>query len=404
MEIISQKSNETALYAIKLLKSALSGIPTPEPDEGLDFDLLYRILDAHSVTNIAYLSLSKLKEQGVPRIVIPDEVKENYYMCIAKEANQQYETEILKERFEQEGIKYCILKGWFLKEYYASPDLRTMCDIDVLITEPDFDRCHKLMLESGFEVKHLSRIDNGYYKYPAVGFEIHRTLIGRSDELIFNYYTDIWERLEKVEDNQFEYRMKLEDFYVYMIVHIYKHFVVGGIGIRAIMDIFVFLRAVKDRLDFKYIESELAKIRLCGFNKAMTRLSLEWFSPDYNIRPLDMVGSYIVLSSTYGNTAYSVNSHMTNNTRKEDGSFENPGRIKYVYRVIFPKFFRYQYLYPSIKNRKYLVPFYWLHMWFTRFFIARDVSIFRTLIRLKHVDQKEIELLQDIKKQAGIEE
>ena len=55
--------------------------------------------------------------------------------------------------------------------------------------------------------------------------------------LLDAYYDNIWERLELEPGMSYIYRLKWEDFYIFMIAHLAKHFQSGGSGIRSVIDV-----------------------------------------------------------------------------------------------------------------------------------------------------------------------
>ena len=61
-------------------------------------------------------------------------------------------------------------------------------------------------------------------------------------------------------------RVSNEDFYIYHIIHMAKHFINGGIGIVHILDIWIMINAYRS-VDKDYIAGELKSIGLLDFEK-----------------------------------------------------------------------------------------------------------------------------------------
>ena len=57
--------------------------------------------------------------------------------------------------------------------------------------------------------------------------------------------------------------MSLEDEYIYNLIHLVEHFQNGGVGIRFVMDVYIYNRI--ETIDWEYIEAELAKLGLWEF-------------------------------------------------------------------------------------------------------------------------------------------
>ena len=49
------------------------------------------------------------------------------------------------------------------------------------------------------------------------------------------------------------------------MVHTYKHYAGGGMGLRTILDVYLYLRKNKE-LDFSYVEKELGKLNIVSKN------------------------------------------------------------------------------------------------------------------------------------------
>ena len=89
--------------------------------------------------------------------------------------------------------------------------------------------------------------------------ELHRAMIDESYETN-NYYDNIWEKVIKVENKKYLYKLSDEDFLIFMIAHAAKHFSGGGTGFRTIIDTYIYLE--NKSLDYEYIYQELEKMEL----------------------------------------------------------------------------------------------------------------------------------------------
>ena len=54
--------------------------------------------------------------------------------------NLAYELKRIYGVFEKNAIKHMPLKGAIIRNYYPSPELRTSCDIDILVSPEDLER------------------------------------------------------------------------------------------------------------------------------------------------------------------------------------------------------------------------------------------------------------------------
>lgn len=54
-------------------------------------------------------------------------------------------------------------------------------------------------------------------------------------------FDNVFDKLTKKSENSLEYVFKEEDFYIYFMVHTYKHLAGGGMGLRTILDVYLYL-------------------------------------------------------------------------------------------------------------------------------------------------------------------
>ena len=84
--------------------------------------------------------------------------------------------------------------------------------------------------------------------------EMQTHLIDEGYTLWYNYLEKIWGHCSSLPDKPNQYLMTKEDFYIYHVIHMAKHFLNGGIGIKHFLDLYIMNKN-------KYIES--AKVDSC---------------------------------------------------------------------------------------------------------------------------------------------
>ena len=73
-----------------------------------------------------------------------------------------------------------------------------------------------------------------------------------SNEVFYHYYKHIEEKLLKANEKSYKRLFSDEDFYIYMTAHSYKHYSVGGTGLRSLLDSFVFVKEKGKHLNWDY--------------------------------------------------------------------------------------------------------------------------------------------------------
>lgn len=84
-------------------------------------------------------------------------------------------------------------------------------------------------------------------------------------------------RLLPADGSAYCRKMTDEDFYLFILAHTCKHYSRGGTGLRSLLDVYMFLCAHPD-LDRAYLNAELDKLELTGFEEKLRRLSQKVFT------------------------------------------------------------------------------------------------------------------------------
>lgn len=217
--------------------------PDSERVNSMQLELIYRWAQLHSVIALTAFALEKVIE-------LPENFEQAKKKSIRRLALFDIERGRIYAQLNKEKIWHMSLKGIILKEYYPAFGLREMSDNDILCDADRMDDIKRIMEALGFQCTvYGERVDDTYVK-ALVSFEMHRNLFDERESALFHtYYKDIKSRLLPDEKADYEYSFTPEDFYLYMIAHEYKHYILGGTGLRSLLDIYVYLKQWKDKLD-----------------------------------------------------------------------------------------------------------------------------------------------------------
>lgn len=319
----------TAIADVVYLASCVVKDETPDKARaaGMDPERLYTAADRHLLTGVTACALERAG-------ICDPAFTQAWTKAIRKEALFTTERAAVLAELDRAGIWYAPLKGIVLKDCYPEFGLRQMSDNDILFDRTRSGDVRTIMETLGFEtVKyvHSPYDEDSYYKEPVCHFEMHRSLFKPNSGRMYDYYRDIKSRLLKDTDNACGYHFSDEDFYLYMIAHEYKHYTLGGTGLRSLLDTFVFLRAFDGRLDADYIHRELEKLRLTDFEGQNRSLALHLFGGEPLTKADGEMLDFILASGTYGTRANRVIYGI-----KQYGTGRR-GKLRYVYhRLVLP--------------------------------------------------------------------
>lgn len=380
------------LYLIQLLRAALHGKPPAAPPEDLDWRQLYTQADFHSVACTAYYGLLMLPEEQQPQPEVLGLFRKAAQIVLGRETMQQYEVQHIMEKLDSKGIPYLPLKGWKMKRLYPRPDMRSMCDVDILIRQEDMPEFPTIMKESGFELEYHGMHHDEYIKNATLSIEIHRLLF-EPDSDWYEYFKQYMERTSVLDSKRQERQLPQEDFYLYLIAHMAKHFRNGGTGVRSVMDVYVYQKAYGDSLDTAYVQREFEKLGLGGFARAMEELAQSWFAGEQirsDCHP--KMADYILNGGTYGLKDRGILSSV-----HEAGNHKG----KYLLRRFFPNRHFMAAQYPCIEKAPVLLPFFWGVRAFRTVFFRRE-SFKREMQTVYERDGEKREQIEEIWKDSGL--
>ncbi|MBQ6845919.1 MAG: nucleotidyltransferase family protein [Oscillospiraceae bacterium] len=358
---------------------------------------LFRFSETHNISNLLYLPLRKMqctKESESIKLF-----EEAYYKNVIFSTQQHQYLEQITEAFENNGIKHMKMKGSVLKYLYPDVSLRTSCDVDIYIGDSDPEKAKNIMLELGFDAgihDNVLSIPDTYHIDNRFHIELHRKLMQESEDFKGGKVCDdIENRLEQNADRQYEYKMTNEDFYVFMIIHIAKHIKAGGIGIRAFLDVWLYLEKYEGLLDWKKIKERFAKADLCEFHENVLLLMNVWAGKADSVpEHINKFQIYIANSGVLGNPNEEKSEKLYNQGKTK-------GKLSYYRSVIFLPMVHMREKYSILKKAPVLLPFCWIHRGIhTLFFKFKSI---RTV--LHHFDEADIksgEESADLKNSIGL--
>ncbi len=347
---------------IALVKSAITERPIKIKYE-FDWEKVYAFAEKHQIIPLVYYGIISSKADISGEYL--SKFENGTYSCVYKNANQMYELQALCEAFSENGIDYMLLKGAVLQNMYQISGMRQMADVDILIKTSQYHVIESLMQELGYTLKVESNHEFVWVKEGALVVELHKMLIPSYNKDYYAYYGDGWQ-LAKQTDSC-EYLLSDEDNFIYLLTHFAKHYRDGGIGIRHIVDFYVFL-SNKPNISYTYIESELKRLQLLDFYKNVIKTVNVWFKDEKPTEVSDLITERIFISGAYGNAENhvlgdSVKKLKTAGTARGVRNSRFKNLIFLPYKAMCEK-------YKILKKAPILLPIMWIYRIF-------DVVIFK---------------------------
>ena len=340
-----QIKNATAMDLIYLVSCAVNELkPSPERCAAMDLEAVLRLAKRHMLTVVSAFALEKT-------FPLPVSWKDAKATAIRRMIIFDSERAKVLRALDEDGIWYLPLKGIVLKNSYPKASMREMSDNDILCDSNRMADIRNSMIGLGYSYKSSGRSNHDVYHKDSLSFEIHKTLFLPNLFPLFDvYYENLKDRLIKDSDNRFGYHMRDEDFYIYLLCHMYKHYEDFGLGLRSLLDVYVFCKQKEQLLDWEYIGNELEKLEIKGMEHDMRTLALKIFS----FRSLSESEwaqiSYFIDSGCHG-------SFSTFFSRKLNNDDSKKAKIRYAFSRIFPDADYLKVYYPTVYRHRILYPF-----------------------------------------------
>jgi len=175
----------------------------------------------------------------------------------------------LTEMLRQGGSDAVVVKGQGVAQAYINPLRRQCGDIDLLLTRENYEKAKPILDPTGKHAASESRSKLHYEcDYKGITVELHGTLDGGLNAALDR-------RLDQWRDEMLSGGVRIWDTpagpvqlpphnfdAIYIFVHFYHHFLLGGQGLRQICDWARYLYTYREDIDFDRLRSDVLSLGL----------------------------------------------------------------------------------------------------------------------------------------------
>ena len=187
-------------------------------------------------------------------------------------------------RLRKEGVYALLLKGQGVAQCYKRPLWRACGDVDLLLTEENFQKAKDYLLPFAS----FSKMSNAHKKEFAM--KINGWLVELHGSLRCGFSSRIDGELDKIFQDTFDggnvrswmngkvqvFMLGKEDEVFYVFVHFLNHFYKSGVGIRQVCDWCRLLWTFRDSLDLSALEARLKKVKLMSEWRAFGMFAVDY--------------------------------------------------------------------------------------------------------------------------------
>lgn len=352
-----------------MLKDHLNGDITNE-NPTLDLDEVQRLASNHQLSGFLYFQCHNwLKKEQYKKIY--SRLQQYYSAQLVLHASRQRCFDKLKQQMIQQKIPFAPFKGGEIAQYYPFPNLRSASDIDVLVHTQDREKVQALLEAEGFKT---TTSENGewWFEKGKIVFEVH-------NRLLFDVFTNTQEGIAfcdrcwefaSADEGSSQFTLDPGFHLIYMLLHIRKHIMYHGIGLRQFLDLAVILRRIPDAFNWKWISENLDSLNLLRFAQTCFALCENWF----DVR--NPLGNYTLADDFYKtvtDTIFANGVFGNSNAENEVAGLTHTvaeSKLPYLLEIIkitmgnlFPSYNELCAVpyYSFLKHRPWLLPFTWIY-------------------------------------------
>ena len=225
---------------LELLRAYFIGSsPDPKLFMGADWSAICGEAQAQTVSGFVYTAMTRLPAKQQPEAALRTAWQRETmrgYMIFGHYFD-------LQDRFcrllQENGVQVLIWKGIATAAYLPDPELRTMGDIDGLIPRGQMERAVEVLTAHGYEREkdtdddtemHVAVVKDGMH------FELHRT-VSNGIRLPDDYLNGCFVRRQVVESAYGAFPAQEDTDHAFaMLLHMLRHFVGSGFGLRQLYD------------------------------------------------------------------------------------------------------------------------------------------------------------------------
>ena len=363
METTLERSQVLACgqYMIAVLAAVLRGEAAPPLPVQLTWKQVYAAARQHSV-EVMVLAGVEPQLQNEPELL--EEWRKRRDLDTVQTLTQISEQQRVLAALSAAKLPVLRVKGSAVRSLYPRPEYRQMSDIDLLLRQEDLLPARELLCTMGYQMRpsrHPELLDAEMFLPPFMTVELHGHFLAPY-ECHTTYYQDADMPSRVLEEAVLPgvFYLRPEDEYLYQLVHFLKHYEASGIGLRQVMDVYVFRNAYHAQMDEAYLAQEVQKLGIGKSRAEIERLAQYCFGtaaerPQPDAALLQMQQDCI-LSGIYG-TEELWRLREIQKEQKKGGRF---WKLRYYWQRLFPPLEYIRVRYPRLRTAPWLYPFYWL--------------------------------------------
>ena len=270
---------ERLIYEGRFLVNTVGGIMRQDDLREMygrvNWEKMFREADYHKIANIIYLaSLGKGDE-------IPERWRERFFeryqtALRVGDVYREAQQEILM-MMEMMNLPCFVISSCAIRELYPVPEMAACGLLKLLVDEKSYVLAKGYMVDLGYETDYSYK-GYGEHMKNAAGFDMEiyyklplRTRLYDKNMKLMLETAPFWGRYKYVRG------FSLENQFMYMLASAAYAYVTDALLIRNVLDLYVFHRMWKEKMNIESIEKRMEGFRVDELGKKILQIAYMWF-------------------------------------------------------------------------------------------------------------------------------
>ena len=281
-------------------------------NHSLNIQEIYNISCKQGIWGVVFIALKQLYGQN--KIEIDKQILElwdNSFLSVAvKQLRKQNIINNVLCELKKNNIKAFVLKGDIVAQYYKEPLSRISSDTDIYVGRQQLEKAEKIFENCGFNVSARSPMEHHTVCNHPVGGSVDLHLTFHDDcfeEKFFKGYTEITETGLNYNINDYKFlTLGATDNAIFLFLHLVKHFLSCGTGIRQIMDFLLFWKNNSQYINHSKFKQMLDDLGFSNIYIASVHIGLKYLQftgadvETFEIVPNDFFANWLLLDIEQG--------------------------------------------------------------------------------------------------------
>lgn len=260
-------------------------------NDKVDWEEVYQLSTEQSVVGLVLAGLEH-SELKPPQLLLLQWIGEVQVIEQRNKDMNAFVAELI-EKLRRHDTYALLVKGQGLAQCYEKPLWRTCGDIDLFLSEDNYQKAKELLLPcSQFQEKeveydkHLGMTIDGWavelhgHLYSGLSSRVEKELDALQQDTFYRGEVRSW-----MNGKTHIFLLKAENDAFYVFTHILQHFYKEGVGLRQVCDWCRLLYTYKDSMNYGLLESRIKRAGLMSEWRSFATLAVEYLGMPVDAMP-----------------------------------------------------------------------------------------------------------------------